>query len=65
LVIGHSVGQTECTSQIMIVLSTKTVAVVLSNTSGNYPEIATFTLNFIGLSESKINNPNDEKSSKK
>lgn len=65
LVIGHSGGQTGCTSQIMIVLSTKTVVVVLSNTSGNYPEIATFTSNLIGLSESKINNPNDKKSSKK
>ena len=52
LVIGHSGGQTGCTSQLMIVPKTKTVVVVLSNTSGNYPDIATFSSNLIGLSES-------------
>lgn len=51
LVIGHSGGQTGCTSQLMIVPKTKTVVVVLSNTSGNYPDIATFASNLIGYSE--------------
>lgn len=51
LVIGHSGGQTGCTSQLMIVPKTKTVVVVLSNTSGNYPDIATFASKLIGYSE--------------
>lgn len=48
LVIGHSGGQTGCTSQLMIVPKSKTVVVVLSNTSGNYPDIANFASNLIG-----------------
>jgi len=53
LVIGHSGGQTGCTSQLMIVPKTKTVVAVLSNTSGTYPDIATFASKLIGYSESK------------
>jgi CubicO group peptidase (beta-lactamase class C family) len=53
IVIGHSGGQTGCTSQLMMVPQTKTVAVVLSNTSGNYPDIATFAINLISHSESE------------
>jgi len=52
LVIGHSGGQTGCTSQLMIVPKTKTVVAVLSNTSGTYPDIATFASKLIGYSES-------------
>jgi CubicO group peptidase (beta-lactamase class C family) len=52
LVIGHSGGQTGCTSQLMIVPRSKTVVVVLSNTSGTYPDIATFASNLISWSES-------------
>jgi len=51
LVIGHSGGQTGCTSQLMIVPKTKTVLVVLSNTSGNYQDIATFAINLLAYSE--------------
>lgn len=51
LVIGHGGGQTGCTSQLMIVPKSKTVVVVLSNTSGNYPEIVTYASNLIGFSE--------------
>lgn len=51
LVIGHSGGQTGCSSQLMIIPKTKTVVVVLSNTSGNYPDIATFASNLIGYAE--------------
>lgn len=53
LVIGHSGGQTGCTSQLMIIPKSKTVIVVLSNTSGNYPDIATFAVNLTAYSESK------------
>ena len=53
LVIGHSGGQTGCTSQLMIIPKTSTVVVVLSNTSGTYPDIATFASKLIGFSESK------------
>jgi CubicO group peptidase (beta-lactamase class C family) len=52
VVIGHSGGQTGCTSQLMIVPRSKTVVVVLSNTSGHYPDIVTFASSLIGLSES-------------
>jgi CubicO group peptidase (beta-lactamase class C family) len=52
LVIGHSGGQTGCTSQLMIVPRSRTVVVVLSNTSGTYPEIAGFASSLIGFSES-------------
>lgn len=51
LVIGHSGGQTGCTCQLMIVPKSKTVVVVLSNTSRNYPEIATFASKLISHSE--------------
>lgn len=53
LVIGHSGGQTGCTSQLMIIPKSKTVIVVLSNTSGNYPDIATFAVNLTAYSEKK------------
>ena len=53
LVIGHGGTQTGCTSQLMIVPRTKTVVVVLTNTSGNYPAVATFAANLIGYSERK------------
>ena len=53
LVIGHSGGQTGCTSQLMIVPRTGTVVAVLSNTSGTYRDIASFASNLIALSESK------------
>ncbi|NER11448.1 CubicO group peptidase, beta-lactamase class C family [Muriicola jejuensis] len=51
LVIGHSGGQTGCTSQLMIIPKSETVVVVLSNTSGTYPDIATFASKLIGFSE--------------
>ncbi|MGB5648329.1 MAG: serine hydrolase domain-containing protein [Muriicola sp.] len=53
LVIGHSGGQTGCTSQLMIVPRSNTVVVVLSNTSGTYPAVATFASKLIRYSESK------------
>ena len=53
LTIGHSGGQTGCTSQLMIIPKSKTVIVVLSNTSGNYPDIATFAVNLSAYSEKK------------
>ena len=53
LVIGHSGGQTGCTSQLMIVPGSGTVVVVLSNTSGTYPDIATFASELISLSEAE------------
>ena len=51
LVIGHSGGQTGCSSQLMLIPKSKTVVVVLSNTSGQYPEIVTFASDLIGYSE--------------
>ena len=51
IVIGHSGGQTGCSSQLMIIPQSKTVVVVLSNTSGTYPDIANFASNLIALSE--------------
>ena len=53
LVIGHSGGQTGCTSQLLIVPKSKTVAVVLSNTSRNYPEIVGFASKLIQRSEAE------------
>ncbi|MCI4647968.1 serine hydrolase domain-containing protein [Phaeodactylibacter sp.] len=53
LVIGHSGGQTGCTSQLMIIPKSQTVIVVLSNTSGNYPDIATFAIDLTAYSEKK------------
>jgi len=55
LVIGHSGGQTGCTSQLMIIPKSKTVVVVLSNTSGTYHRIASFASKLIGYSESTKN----------
>lgn len=51
LVIGHSGGQTGCTSQLMMIPKSKTVVVVLSNTSGNYPDIVTLASQLIAHSE--------------
>ena len=53
LVIGHSGGQTGCSSQLMIIPKSNTVVIVLSNTSGTYPDIVTFASNLIGFSESR------------
>ncbi len=53
VVIGHGGGQTGCTSQLMIIPKSKTVVVVLSNTSRTYPAIATFASKLIQLSESE------------
>lgn len=53
VVIGHSGGQTGCTSQLMIIPKSKTVIVVLSNTSGNYPDIATFAVNLTSYSQNQ------------
>jgi CubicO group peptidase (beta-lactamase class C family) len=53
LIIGHSGGQTGCTSQIMIIPKSKTVIVVLSNTSGTYPDIASFASKLLTYSEAK------------
>lgn len=50
-VIGHGGGQTGCTSQLMIVPASGTVVVVLSNTSGKYPEIVTLSSKLIQHSE--------------
>ena len=52
-VIGHSGGQAGCTSQLLIVPETKTVVVVLSNTSNNYEEIFSFASDLIKLSENE------------
>lgn len=53
LVIGHSGGQTGCTSQLMIIPKSETVIAVLSNTSGNYRDIATFAVDLTAYSERK------------
>lgn len=52
VVIGHEGGQTGCTSQLMIIPKTKTVIVVLSNTSGTYRDIGPFAARLVRISES-------------
>jgi len=51
LIIGHSGGQTGCTNQFTNIPKSKTVVVVLSNTSGTYPDIATFASSLISYSQ--------------
>ncbi len=51
LIIGHSGGQTGCTAQLLIVPETKTVAVVLSNTSNVHNEVYKFASDLVKLSE--------------
>ncbi len=51
VVIGHEGGQIGCTGQLMIIPKTKTVVVVLSNTSGTYRDIATFAGSLVRISE--------------
>lgn len=53
LVIGHSGGQTGCTSQLMLIPKSQTVVVVLSNTARTYPDVATLASNLIRISEQK------------
>jgi CubicO group peptidase (beta-lactamase class C family) len=52
LVIGHSGGQTGCTSQLMIIPKSNTVVVALSNTSGTYRDVVTFVSKLIRYAES-------------
>lgn len=51
LVIGHSGEQTGCASQIMIIPNSKTIVVVLSNTSGTWKDVVTLSSELIQLSE--------------
>lgn len=51
VVIGHSGGQTGCSSQLFIVPQSKTVVVVLSNTSGRYDEIVNLASSILNYSE--------------
>ncbi|MGB0166217.1 MAG: serine hydrolase domain-containing protein [Luteibaculum sp.] len=51
LVIGHSGEQTGCSSQLMIIPKSKTVVVVLSNTSGVWREVVGLASEFIRISE--------------
>lgn len=51
IVIGHEGGQSGCTSQLFIIPKSKTVVVVLSNTSGTYRDIVTFASKLIRHSE--------------
>ncbi|TCK69404.1 CubicO group peptidase (beta-lactamase class C family) [Winogradskyella wandonensis] len=51
IVIGHEGGQSGCTSQLFIIPKSKTVVVVLSNTSGTYRDVVTFASKLISHSE--------------
>ena len=51
LVIGHSGEQTGCASQLMIIPKSKTVVAVLSNTSGTWKDIVSFSAELIRISE--------------
>jgi CubicO group peptidase (beta-lactamase class C family) len=51
VVIGHSGEQTGVSSQLMIIPKSKTVVVVLSNTSGKWKEVIQYSGALIGLSE--------------
>jgi CubicO group peptidase (beta-lactamase class C family) len=51
LVIGHSGEQTGSASQLMIIPNSKTVVVVLSNTSGTWKDVVTLSSELIQLSE--------------
>ena len=50
-VFGHGGGQTGCTSQLFIVPQSKTVIVVLSNTSRTYPDVVGFASDLVRISE--------------
>lgn len=52
-VIGHSGEQTGCASQLMIIPKSKTVVVVLANTSGTWKDVVTFSSQLIGISEER------------
>lgn len=52
-IIGHSGEQTGSSSQLFIIPSTKTVIVVLANTSGSSSEVSTVAGNLIELSQKK------------
>lgn len=51
LVVGHSGEQTGCSAQLMLIPKSKTVVVVLSNTSGNWKEVVQFSSQLIRISE--------------
>ena len=51
LVIGHSGEQTGCSSQLMIIPKSKTVVVVLANTSGMWKEVISVCSQLVGISE--------------
>ncbi len=53
LVIGHSGGQTGCTSQLFLIPKSETVIAVLSNTSRTYPDVATLASNLVRISEAE------------
>lgn len=51
IVVGHSGEQTGCASQLMIIPKSKTVVVVLSNTSGTWKDVVTLSSELIRISE--------------
>lgn len=53
LVIGHSGEQTGSSTQLMIIPKSKTVVVVLSNTSGAWQEVVGLSAKLIAISEQK------------
>lgn len=53
LVIGHSGGQTGCTSQLFLIPKSETVVAVLSNTSRTYQDVATLASNLVRISEAE------------
>ena len=52
-VIGHSGEQSGCSAQLMIVPKSKTVVMVMANTSGSWKEAITLSANLIGISENR------------
>ncbi len=50
-VIGHSGEQTGCSAQLMIIPKSKTVVMVMANTSGSRKEALILAANLIGISE--------------
>jgi serine beta-lactamase-like protein LACTB len=53
LVIGHSGEQTGCAAQLMLIPKSKTVVVVLANTSGTWKEVVNVSGELIRLSETE------------
>ncbi len=51
VVIGHSGEQTGAATQIMLIPKSKTVVVVLANTSGAWKDVVTLASDLIGISE--------------